>query len=107
MRRNRIAVGARWILRRRAASFRLLFSFLALVALAGAAEVAWGCPSCKEAILESGSASASASLAKGYARSILLLMAVPYALFAGVSYCVVRAARRNRSKDPSASSPCP
>lgn len=67
---------------------------LLLVATALLAEVAWACPSCKEAI--SGQDPASLQLAQGYARSIFLLMSAPYLLFAGLALTIVRQARKKK-----------
>ena len=58
--------------------------------MAGAAVA---CPACKDAV-SSPENPASASLTRGYARSIYLLMAAPYLLFGGVAFTIVRAARR-------------
>ena len=65
----------------------LLFTAL-LALLAGAA---WACPACNEAAGAQG-----AALSRGWARSIYLLMATPYLLFAGAAFCIARTARRNK-----------
>lgn len=59
------------------------------VILTGGAAVA--CPACKDAVAGQG-----AAVTRGYARSIHLLMAMPYALFAGLAFTIARSARRNK-----------
>ena len=70
----------------------LLFPTILLLMVAG---VAGACPSCKEAL--SGQDPASLQLDQGYARSIFLLMSAPYLLFAGLTFWIVRSARRWKS----------
>ena len=62
-------------------------------------QVDWalGCPMCKEALPASGDP-ALARVAEGFNRSILLLMAAPYLLFATVATLVWRSARLNMKR---------
>ena len=59
------------------------------------AKAAWACPACSEAIASQGDA-----LTRGWARSIFLMMGAPYLLFTGVTFYVVRSARRARGARP-------
>ncbi|HEX9779923.1 MAG TPA: hypothetical protein VGB20_01765 [bacterium] len=63
----------------------------ALLAVAGAAEA---CPMCKDALIEPGAVAQRVGTAKGYALSIAVLLAVPYALIGGIGMLLVRSARR-------------
>lgn len=58
-----------------------------------AARAAAACPSCKDALSTPG---APNPLSRGYARSIHLLMAMPYILFGGVAFTIVRSSKRAR-----------
>ena len=75
---------------RRGMSSLFLLSFLLLCGLAGAA---MACPACKDAIANDPN---GPKLTRGWARSIYLLMWTPYLLFGGVTFAIVRSARRNR-----------
>jgi len=70
--------------------FLLLSVFILL--LAG---TALACPACKDAIANDPN---GPRLAQGWARSIYLLMWTPYLLFGGVTFAIVRSARRNKEK---------
>ena len=63
-------------------------SFLLLLVVAGAA---LACPACKEALANDPN---GPRLTQGWARSIYLLMWTPYILFGGVTFAIVRSARR-------------
>ncbi|GEM_PF-3377148 len=73
------------------------FAFVSLglavlaMALLLTSSVAVACPACKEAVAGQG-----AAVSRGYARSIHLLMGMPYALFAGLAFTIARSARRNK-----------
>ncbi|MBI4598278.1 MAG: DUF420 domain-containing protein [Candidatus Omnitrophica bacterium] len=54
------------------------------------------CPGCKEALFEPGQLSQRLSTAKGFALSIMLLLAVPVALVGGLTLRIVSTARRHR-----------
>lgn len=70
---------------------RFLLSLSLIPLFAGAA---MACPSCKEAA----ASSENPELAKGWARSIYLLMWMPYVIFGGVTFAIVRSARRNKGE---------
>ncbi|MBI3317822.1 MAG: DUF420 domain-containing protein [Candidatus Omnitrophica bacterium] len=55
----------------------------------------WACPACSEAVGSQGDP-ASKQLTQGFARSIYLMMSAPYLVFAGVTFLIVRSARRAR-----------
>ena len=65
-------------------------SFLLLLVVAGAA---LACPACKEALANDPN---GPRLTQGWARSIYLLMWTPYLLFGGVTFAIVRSARRSK-----------
>ena len=65
-----------------------LLTFLLFFGFAGAAVA---CPACKDAIAEN---PGGAKLTQGWARSIYLLMWTPYLLFGGITFAIVRSARR-------------
>ena len=67
-------------------------TFLAATLFALLAGAAWACPACKEAVASQGD-----PLARGWSRSIYLLMGAPYVLFAGAASYIARAARRKQS----------
>ena len=75
----------------------LFFSFLLLLEAGAAA----ACPSCQAAGSSENPAAAD-KLTQGWARSIYLLMWTPYLLFGGVTFVIVRSARRSKevAKDP-------
>ncbi len=52
------------------------------------------CPSCKDAAPEN--PAAAAKLTRGWARSIYLLMWTPYLIFGGVTFGIIRSARRSK-----------
>lgn len=62
--------------------------------LLGAVAAAAACPMCKEAAPKD--PAVAGQLTRGWARSIALLMGTPYLLFAGLTFWVVRSARRRR-----------
>ncbi len=70
-----------------------LLMFLLVLALAGAA---LACPSCEAAASSSGNPAAAAKLTQGWARSIYLLMWTPSLIFGGVTFGIVRSARRKK-----------
>ena len=70
------------------AAFSLAFLIVLLFAGAAAA-----CPACKDAVSDNPD---SARLTRGFARSIYVLMATPYLLFGGVTFAIVRSARRSK-----------
>lgn len=64
------------------------------------------CPACKDALSSAGGDPELARRLSGaYARSITLLMAAPYLLFAGLAFAIVRAARRKNGASPMAHRP--
>ncbi len=63
-------------------------SFLLVLLCAGAARA---CPACKDALAQDPN---GPQLTLGYARSIYLLMWMPYLLFGGITFAIVRSARR-------------
>lgn len=56
--------------------------------------VAEACPGCKESLFDPGQIHQKLSLAKGYAVSIALMLAMPLALLGGVAGLIIRARRR-------------
>ena len=64
---------------------------LTLAAALSLAAAAWACPACNDAVAGQGGA-----LTQGFARSINLLMSMPYLLFAGLTLYVVRSTRRKK-----------
>lgn len=75
----------------------LTFAFLFLPSAAAA------CPMCKESLFDPGQLGQKIATAKGYALSIGVLLAVPFALIAGVAGLIVRSARRLKSGAPAQS----
>jgi uncharacterized membrane protein YozB (DUF420 family) len=61
-------------------------------------QVDWAaaCPMCKEILSSQSDPALSHRLTEGFARSITLLMSAPYLLFAGITFLIVRSARRQR-----------
>lgn len=57
---------------------------------------AWACPGCKESLFDPGGLPQRLGLAKGYALSIGLMLAVPAGLVGGVTALIIRAQRRRR-----------
>ena len=53
-----------------------------------------GYPGCKEALFDPGQRRQTLSTARGYALSIGLLLAVPFALVGGVAVLIIRASRK-------------
>ncbi|MDO8729810.1 MAG: hypothetical protein Q7J69_01285 [Candidatus Omnitrophota bacterium] len=74
-------------------AFSLLFLLVLLCA-----GTALACPSCKTTDASSKNPAAEARLTRGWARSIYLLMWTPYLLFGGVTFAIIRSARRNKEK---------
>ena len=74
---------------------RGLFLFIAsFLFLAGAA---MACPACESAVSSSQETPGGSNrLVRGFARSIYVLMAAPYLLFGGVTFAIVRSARRSK-----------
>jgi hypothetical protein len=69
----------------------------AAILLLGAADVAWACPSCKEALASS---SGGGDLVSGYFWSILFMLSMPFLLLGSFSlyfYLLVRKARLARA----------
>ena len=62
-----------------------------VAALAGEAAA---CPNCKEAVANQPGGSDAAGLADGYSYSILLMMAMPFALLGTGAFVVTRAVKR-------------
>lgn len=58
--------------------------------------LAWGCPNCKEVLVESGQLGSRLGMARGFAWSIGLLLVMPALLVAAVTLRVVWAARQHR-----------
>ncbi len=84
-------------MRRKTGLYCLLLSAYCLLAIlfSGAA---LACPACNQALASSENPAAAAKLTQGWARSIYLLMWTPYLLFGGVTFAIVRSARRNKEK---------
>ena len=57
-------------------------------------DLARACPLCKEALFDPGQLHQKLALARGYALSIGLMLAMPLALVAGLTLMIVRAQRR-------------
>ena len=74
---------------RRGVRAPLLIAFLLSLLFAGAARA---CPSCNQALSQQDAA--AGKLTRAYANSISLLMWTPYLLFGGVTFAIVRSARR-------------
>lgn len=72
----------------------LPIAFCLLVILSSG--VAFACPSCKTTAASSENPAAEAKMARGWARSITLLMWTPYLLFGGVTFAIVRSARQKK-----------
>ena len=69
--------------------------FLMFLLFFGFIGAAVACPSCKAAGSSENPAAAD-KLTQGWARSIYLLMWTPYILFGGVTFAIVRSARRSK-----------
>ena len=54
----------------------------------------WTCPGCNEALFDPGQLQQKLSTARGYALSIGVLLAVPFALVGGITALVIRASRK-------------
>ena len=65
----------------------------AILVVALSAGVAWGCPNCKDGIAATESAEAAA-IARGYALSILIMLAMPFTLAGSFGLYVWREMRR-------------
>ena len=72
-----------------------VLSLLVFLLFFGFAGGAIACPSCKEALAQD---PAGEKLTRGWARSIHLLMVMPYLLFGGVTFVIIRSARRNKEE---------
>ena len=57
-------------------------------------DLAGACPACKELLFDPGQIHQKLSLAKGYAVSIVLMLAMPLGLVGGLTALIVRAQRR-------------
>jgi hypothetical protein len=68
----------------------------ALAAALWAADAAWACPGCKEALFDPAGLQERLAAARGMAASILLMLAVPVALIGGIAFGVARSARRRQ-----------
>jgi len=55
---------------------------------------AWPCPMCREVVSSQSDAAAATHLINGFAWSLGLLLCTPYLLFAGITFLIVRSARR-------------
>ena len=53
------------------------------------------CPGCKEAFFEPGKIAQNLSTARGYALSVMLMLAVPMLLIGGITTLILRARRRS------------
>ena len=53
------------------------------------------CPGCKEALFEPGKIGQNLSTARGYALSVVLMLAVPMLLIGGITTLILRARRRS------------
>ena len=76
----------------------VLLSALCALSTISLAAPLWACPACKDAVSSQADPVLSAKLTRGYARSIAVLMSTPYLLFAGVTFTIVRSARRHRKR---------
>ncbi|MBI2105188.1 MAG: hypothetical protein HYT90_06435 [Candidatus Omnitrophica bacterium] len=56
----------------------------------------WACPGCKESLFDPGGLPQRLAVAKGYALSIGLMLAVPLGLVGGLTALVIRSARSKR-----------
>ena len=72
---------------------RLRFISLAFLAAVFLPAAAQACPNCDQALSQQ---DASGKLTRAYANSISLLMWTPYLLFGGVTFAIVRSARRSK-----------
>ena len=75
---------------------RILRSLLLVAWLAAFPRAAAACPGCKEALLDPQQAAAQNRAARGYAASIMMMLALPPLLVGGVATIIVRASRRPR-----------
>jgi hypothetical protein len=75
---------------------RTLVVLLALVA--AVPSISSACPNCKDAVAAQAPESAK-RLTRGYSWSIILMIAMPMALFGTGAFCVVRAARKGMLPD--------
>jgi len=74
---------------------RILLSFAAALLIGLAApNIASACPNCSGAVAEDESKADSGRLAAGYSKSILFMMAMPFALIGTGTVLIVRQARR-------------
>ena len=66
------------------------------------AEWALGCPACQEAVASQGDPETARKLISGFSWSLGLLLSTPYLLFGGITFLVVRSARRAKQGDDAA-----
>ena len=71
-------------------------AFLMLVAMMFAPAIGGACPGCKESLFDPGQLPQRLAIAKGYALSIGLMLAVPLGLVGGLTVLIVRSARSRR-----------
>ena len=81
---------------------KLILSFAVLLALVAAAD-AFGCPNCKDSVDTSDPA--GLNLARGYFYSILLMLAMPFALAGSFGCYVWREMRRQRREQETIDAP--
>lgn len=62
---------------------------------------AWGCPACKEVVSSQTNAAAASKLSGGFAASLTILLSTPYLLFGGITFAIVRSAKRKNRPDAS------
>ena len=74
----------------------LSFTFLLLTCHPFFLTVVQACPGCKDALFDPGQLPQKLAIAKGYALSIGLLLAVPFALVGGLTLLIARMARRSK-----------
>ena len=75
---------------------KILLSF-ALVLLFAA--TVWACPMCKEVASNQSDPATGHRMFSGFAASLYLLLTTPYLLFGGITYFVVRSARRKKKEN--------
>ena len=72
-----------------------VLALLVLLLFLGFTGAAMACPACKDALAQDPN---GARLTQGYARSIYLLMWMPYLLFGGITFAIVRSARKAKKQ---------
>ena len=78
------------------AGISIVLVLLALAVLLCMPATTMACPLCKEALFDPGQIHQKLSLAKGYAVSIVFMLAMPLALLGGVAALIVRAHHKGR-----------